>query len=159
MARRTGWMMLGLALAWLAAAPAAEAAPRKVSGTVTYVPVGSDVSDLADGRSVARSAFNGIIVADDPTIPFHLAAQDCGGTTIVSADRKTTVGSGYCAALDKDGDAWWLWWRLEGDGSTWAVVDGTGKYKGMTGGGTTKTLVRLPDGRQTIRFEGTLDFK
>ncbi len=150
---------LGLALACLLPSSFAQAAEQKGSGTVTYVPVVSGASELADGRTVVRSGSKGIILSDDESIPFHLAGESCGGTTIISADGTRTWGSGYCDAIDKDGDAWWIWWRIEGDGSTWGFLEGTGKYEGITGGGTTKTLVRLPDGRQTIHWEGTWQVK
>jgi hypothetical protein len=38
-------------------------------------------------------------------------------------------------------------------------VEGTGKYEGITGKGTTTTLARFPDGRQVLRWQGVWRLK
>jgi|GEM_PF-1638285 len=141
-------------------APAAEQKPepapmQKGSGTVTYVPIATETTKLKNGSTVIRTRMKGVIVADDPKTPFHLAGQSCGGTTVLSAKGFPPHSSGYCSTIDKDGDAWWIWWRAEGRGSIWEFIDGTGKYADIDGKGKTATLVRLSDGRQTLRWEGS----
>jgi len=59
---------------------------------------------------------------------------------------KSEQAAGSWDAIDKDGDIWWLWWSDSAAGNPWGVISGTGKYEGMTGGGTTVTDVQLPDG-------------
>lgn len=135
---------------------AAEPAPMRTGGgTVTYVATATETTNLKKGGSVIRTRMKGVIVADDPNTPFHLAGQSCGGTTILPANGSPPHSSGYCSTIDKDGDAWWIWWRAEANGSVWEFIDGTGKYTDIEGKGKTTTLVRLPDGRQTLRWEGS----
>ncbi len=154
---RSAVMVSALFLAWgFGQLQAAEPAPmRNGSGTVTYVATATETTNLKNGGSVIRTRMKGIIVADDPKTPFHLAGQSCGGTTVLSANGAPPHSSGYCSTIDKDGDAWWIWWRAEGKGSVWEFIDGTGKYENIEGKGKTTTLVRLPDGRQTLRWEGS----
>lgn len=45
------------------------------------------------------------------------------------------------------------------DGNTWGFTGGTGKYEGITGGGTTTTLAQMADGRTAITWDGTWTMK
>ncbi len=127
------------------------------SGTVTYVPVASETMQDSSGKTITRDHLKGVILASDPGIKFHLATQDCKGTTVVSAYGNDLVVKGYCDAIDRDGDVWWLWYDGTAQGSTWGILGGTGKYAGMTGGGTTTTEKPAPDGRFVIHWEGSWD--
>ncbi len=146
----SGWTLLSLVL--LSSAQAAEV---KGNGSVTYVPVASESSQLPNGSTVQRTHLKGIVLADDASVPLHLASQDCSGTTVVAADGSPPVANGYCDGLDQDGDVWWLWWHNGSDGNTWGFIGGTGKFAGIEGGGTTTLEVEWPDGRFTILWEGT----
>ena len=126
------------------------------SGTVTYGPSEPEVRELPDGRTLLRVPFKGIILSDDGTGPFHLSSQDCQGTVILAADGSQEIGRGYCDAVDADGDVWWLSWMNRGDERSCQILGGTGKFVGLEGGGTTTELLpQLPDGRQTISWEGS----
>jgi hypothetical protein len=136
----------------------AQAAEIKVGGTVTYAYTSAEESKLPDGSTIGRVHAKGVIVDKDPKSPLNLNAQDCDGFGVITADGKgPPPGAGSCDAVDKDGDRWAMWW-VEKDGNRWGVTYGTGKFAGMTGGGTTKAILDLPD-RQTITFEGTLTMK
>jgi hypothetical protein len=150
-----------LIIAILAATPvtAAQAANVKVDATVTYVTVSNDSSKLSDGRTVMRLHQKGIIRASDAKSPFNFNSQDCVGTVVVGKDGKSAQAAGYCDAIDKDGDVWWLWWSDSAAGNPWGVISGTGKYEGMTGGGTTLTDVQLPDGSVSITVKGDVVLK
>jgi hypothetical protein len=137
----------------------AQAAEVKVDATITLVTVSNETSTLNDGRTVMRIHQKGIIRASDPTSPFNLSPQDCFGTLVVAKEGSAFEGAGSCDAIDKDGDIWWLWWSDSKAGSPWSVIRGTGKYEGMTGGGTTVTDVQLPDGRSSITVTGTITLK
>ena len=137
-----------------------QAAEIKVSGTVTYANAPSSSADstkLPDGSTMVRFYQKGVIVDKDPASPLNLNAQDCYGMVIVAADGKSAPGAGGCDAVDKDGNRWSMWW-VTTDVDRWGVTYGTGKFAGMTGGGTTKTLLQLDD-RSTITYEGTLNMK
>jgi hypothetical protein len=142
------------ALAACLAAPHLAAA-EEGSGTVTYVSMGKEVTELANGETIIRSHSKGIILADETELPFHLASQDCRGATVIGADDQPVSDMGSCDSVDQDGDIWWLWYRNDSSGRVWKVIGGTGKYERMTGGGSTDLLVSYPDGRSTISWQGT----
>jgi hypothetical protein len=136
-----------------------HAAEVKVDATITFVTVSNETSTLSDGRTIMRIHQKGIIRATDPASPYNLSQQDCFGTIVVAKGGSSFQGAGSCDAIDKDGDIWWLWWSDSASGSPWGVIRGTGKYEGMTGGGTTVTDVQLPDGRSSISVTGTITLK
>ena len=124
----------------------AHAKSLKASGTSSYVPVNSDVTPLSEEANLLRTQSRAILMADDPTLPFHLSNQDCAGTYLLDANGQVDTGRGYCDIIDAD------------DG-TWEVMGGTGKYEGMTGTGTSKVLSQATDGRFAVRWEGTWEMK
>lgn len=140
-------------------ASSAIAAEYKASGTVTYVPISTAVTQIAGGRSLVKSHIKGVILANDPANPIHLSAQDCDGATILAADGQQIAASGSCYAVDADGDVWTLWYHNSAAGNDWGVIGGIGKYDGMTGGGTTSPMANLPDGRFVIGWNGTWQMK
>lgn len=139
----------------VASAPGLSAAEES-SGTVTYVTTQVEFTDLAGGGKLRRGHSKGVILADDPASVFHLAAQDCSGTTVIGADGKVMFGSGSCNAVDRDGDTWAIWYSNSAAGRIWNVIGGTGKYANLTGGGTTEVLMLTRDGRMTISWKGDL---
>ena len=147
-----------VALLVVASANTVQASEIKVSGTVTYVTVSEDSTKLNDGRTVTRLRDKGVVLDRNAAGPLHLALQDCFSTVILSADGKFTDGAGHCDTFDKDGNAFWLRWTGTDEGSKWEVYHGTGKFEGITGGGTTLTQIRHPD-RFNITYDGTLILK
>jgi len=129
------------------------------SGQAFYAPKANATYKLADGRSVQQAASGGTMVATQPDNPLHMNTQDCDGTTVLSADGKTSKGAGYCVNVDKAGDAAWIWWRSDLNGGTWGWIDGTGKFKGVEGGGTWKVMQTSPDGKSVNSWEGTWEMK
>lgn len=149
-----------LAFGLLALPAGGGAAELKASGTVTYVTVYTDNTDLEDGRAVQRFQLKGVILSDDPRSPFHLSAQDCLGTAIVTGQGMTAFVAGYCDVMDSDGDAWWLSWRqIDQERNGWQVLGGLGKYQGMTGSGEVTWLTRQSDGRAVARYQGSVNLK
>lgn len=148
-----------LFLAGLVASAPSVAESVSGEGTVTYVPVASESLRGEDGKSIIRNHQKGVIIAADSAAPFHLATQDCRGTTVVSADGGEVISKGYCDVIDRDGDVWWLWYDATPQGSTWGILGGTGKYGGMTGGGTTKSEKPAPDGRFVMHWQGSWELR
>ena len=72
---------------------------------------------------------------------------------MIAADGSTN-GHGYCDAVDADGDRWWIWWNNTPESNKWGFIGGTGKYEGITGGGTTESLAQMADGRAAITWDG-----
>lgn len=147
------------ALSSLVIVASAEAAEFKGAGTNVYVPANSDVNQISEEMSLLRTQSRTIILSEDSEVPFHLAPQDCSGTYILDKDQEITGGNGYCDSVDSDGDVWWMWWKLDGEKGSWGVLGGTGKYDGMTGGGTTEILSQSPDGRFALQWEGSWKMK
>ena len=53
----------------------------------------------------------------------------------------------------------WIWFWNGADGGEWGIINGTGKFEGMTGGGTSVPEAADPDGRFAIRWEGTFNMQ
>lgn len=137
----------------LAVAPLAQAAEG--GGTVTYVTTWTEKTMLPGGRALQRYYQKGVVLMDKADGPFHLSAQDCSGSVAIGAGGKVENNAGSCSAVDKDGDSWWLEYHTGAQGDTWTILGGTGKYKGMKGGGTTAELVDTADGRLVITWKGS----
>ncbi|MDH3246055.1 MAG: hypothetical protein OEM26_15650, partial [Saprospiraceae bacterium] len=116
----------------------------------------SEVSPGKDGMMIQRVMNRGTIIATNPADPFHLATQTCSGINIISKDGQPVESHGSCDAVDADGDIWWLTYSNKPSGNTWQIAGGTGKYKNMTGGGTTQPLTMNQEaGMLTISYEGS----
>ncbi len=137
----------------------AHAEERAGGGSVTYTVIRGHEAALANGGKLVHALNAGVIIADDASVPFHMASQNCMNAAVLNADGSAAGASGHCTAMDGDGDTWSLWWRGEGEGegSAWQIIGGTGKFAGMTGGGTTTTLHQAADGRTVITWQGTWD--
>jgi hypothetical protein len=131
------------------------------SGTGSYVQIDADEMLLANGGKVVHTIAKGTLICDDPENSMHLATQDVAGTFVYNADGDMIKGTGYADGVDLDGDTWTLHWNLNEDftGNNWVHIDGTGKYAGIKGSGSTVNLVIHTDGRQVIRWEGTWTLK
>jgi hypothetical protein len=136
-----------------------HAAELKVSGTVVHVIVSNESQKLDDGRTILHVRDKGIVEANDPKSPLHLTWRDCSGTLIMDTKGNFVDGGGHCENFDKSGDGYWNTWNLVPEGGNkWSVYHGTGKFEGMSGGGTSKVIANFPD-RYAISYEGTLTMK
>lgn len=81
----------------------------------------------------------------------EVSSQWCRGTW-ASKGEQFLGGAGHCTSVDADGDYLWIWFRPTGPESTqWGVINGSGKWEGATGGGTTSTQVsQSPDKRAWV---------
>ena len=89
---------------------------------------------MSNGARGVRFHEKGVIIAADQESPFNLNSHDCDGVIVVAADGKGEEGSGFCAAVDKGGDRWSMWWTDKSGAGEWGVFSGSGKFAGMTGG-------------------------
>lgn len=62
------------------------------------------------------------------------------GVFRIEAGKGTSIA--YCKGMDPDGDVIVQEHRRDGPKVTWKFLQGTGKYKGITGGGTGKVVAR-----------------
>ena len=66
--------------------------------------------------------------------------------------------TGFCYAVDGDGDQYSFTYHGDGPGGTWETANGTGKYEGLGGSGTYAGEAGLPDGF-IASFTGQNSFK
>jgi hypothetical protein len=142
-------------VALLFAPPGIQAQEYSDSGYAAYFPVSQEVLELADGRVNVGTTNNGYILAEDTESPFHLVSQSCSGTNVIGADGNFQRSAGHCAGRDKDGDMYWLSFWNTADGGEWTLFGGTGKFEGISGGGTSQTIAQDAGGAFVIRWKGT----
>jgi hypothetical protein len=125
------------------------------TGYAVYFPVSQEVIELADGRVNVETTNNGYILAEDTESPFHLVAQSCSGTNVIGADGIVQRSAGHCAGRDNDGDMYWLSFWNTADGGEWTLFGGTGKFEGISGGGTVQIIAQDVGGSFVITWSGT----
>lgn len=131
-----------LALALLALAGAASAA-ESTGHYYTYT-ISKTKTDLANGNTSAVWQFYILGSSNNANDPQNNTAGNCTGHAIVSSQGKPVSESGMCFRQDSDGDSFSYWWKMDEAGTarcpdscgSFGYVDGTGKFKGLTGGGT-----------------------
>jgi hypothetical protein len=116
-----------------------------MEGRTLYVPIDTQSYDLPDGSNVEQQARSGFSVEITGETPPH--NEVCSGTRIYSPDGKAWHEAGYCFSVDPDGDVIWLWFKGTEEGSEHHFISGTGKYDGITGGGTAKQGTEWDDGK------------
>ena len=131
------------------------------SGHVSYHELFSTSAPGKDETTIQRAINRGTIISDDTAVPFHLATQTCSGTNVLGKQGQPLESHGSCDMVDADGDIWWLSYHNQANGeNTWQITGGTGKYKGMKGGGTTTPLFMSSDGKMlSISYEGKWTMK
>ncbi|HVL55987.1 MAG TPA: hypothetical protein VM491_05755 [Burkholderiaceae bacterium] len=90
-------------------------------------------------------ALTGPVRSNAETRLFDQASFDCVGTWAVRASAHQHAG--YCLVVDRDGDKAFFRDVRDGDGYTAAFLGGTGKYRGIAGGGTTERIGAYPPAR------------
>ena len=150
--------VFNLAAAIAAASVSAVAADGKGGGTATYVMTHIGDRPVAGGNMLGQDHLKGVMLADGGTGPFHLAVHDCLSSMVAGPDGAPQQINGVCDAIDKDGDVFWMWFHNQGETHVWTFMGGTGKFDGITGGGTTKELASKPD-RLVISWEGSWKMK
>lgn len=144
-----------ITLAGLIAAPASIVAKTiEISGKATYIVTDNQVTEHANGMTTTVQTSKTIINCDDESIAFHKSPQTSVGTIVQDADGNVISSTGYCFSVDADGDVMYLWWQGGETGSAWGFMNGTGKYEGMKGGGTSEVITMAADGSQMITWQG-----
>ncbi|MCF1503465.1 hypothetical protein L0F51_06795 [Afifella sp. H1R] len=150
--------ILGLMLAVIAPVAAEAQVPAlETDGTVVYTTTNRQTR-LGEGRRLTAIVQKGIIKDKREASPLHLSAQDCVGT-LYTAEGETPFGAGICTTIDHDRDLWWLSWTSDGErAGEWVAIDGTGKYRGLSGGGTIRVILNMKD-RTALEYTGSLTLK
>lgn len=131
----------------------------KGEGQAFYEPKVLETVALADGRVISRVSLSGFVIGSNAKNPFHMVNQHCSGTSILAAGQSEPTAYGYCEGLDRDGDAFFMSWSTGPGGNTWQLLGGTGKFDGISGGGTSDTTHTWTDGKYVIDWDGTWTMK
>ena len=131
----------------------------KGGGRGMYIPTEIETTKLANGTTVRAIRDKGFVTGDEPDNPFDKTCQDCLSTEVRAADGTLLEQKGHCIGIDGDGDTWSIWFDGGSKPSKWGILGGTGKFKGLEGGGTTKLERTWPDGRWIITWEGSWQTK
>jgi len=116
----------------------------------------------ADKLVVWQLDHRGVTRASDPSDPFEGFTQRCIGT--ISNIEGKLAASGWCRNVDPKTGDWTLarWTGSEKPGfGTWSIEYGSGKWKGLTGGGTYEPVgpTRPVDAgtyQNCVRVKGTM---
>ena len=150
-------IVVSISAAWAAD----DAVPEtRLDGVARYTVSEVSREMLANGWVVVRQRLTGKIDTSDTWELFDGNVQDCFASSVLLADGSEVETTGSCTAFDEVGDTWALWFHNKGNTRIWSVISGTGKYAGMSGGGS--TIVTSQAGDQlaiswgaTIRFDET----
>lgn len=151
---RTSTLILAICAVTFWTTSASAQMTYTTKGGNALIPDALSTVDLPDGNMLVRSTSNGFIWTEDDNVVGGNGALACYGSNTMSPEGEQLDGSGTCEGVDPDGDIWWLWWNggMEGE---FGFTGGTGKYAGITGGGTWKAQLRYPDGSFTNDWEGS----
>ena len=105
-----------------------------------------------DSRVIFNIEGQGVRWSDQPDFPFGRMSVQCVGSGSAIGDQREA--SGYCDAIDADGDRYVTKYGGGQGKGTWSVVTGTGKFAGMTGEGS-NTVIYFP---RTALSPGTVQF-
>ena len=141
-----------------ASAPAADF-PKKGATKATGYFTGGPVEALEGweaGSNPEIYVSSGMIRNEKEGGPFDTNYVRCIGQDVTIAGK--LLDNGFCTETDKAGDMIFL--TYSGEGFTY--IGGTGKYKGITGGGTNKGDPTFQDGKNwaaVVSFEKHWEIK
>lgn len=91
---------------------------------------------LKRGNAIVAYQQSGIVVGGSEKSPWHHATFFAQGTAVNNADGSLVQGVDLCETIDPDGDiSWGVLWRPAGGPDAFQFILGTGKWKGIRGGG------------------------
>jgi len=151
----------GLTVALGSFALGAFADTQQVSTTIQQVVTKMpEKVDLPNGKVVmANGEWHGSAVNDKTG---EQSSQWCTGEQYPDAKGTPMYGAGYCTIFYDNGDILWVSFMGNGEGKpgSWAVIGGTGRWEGATGGGKTDMVSQRSDGYAwTSKSTGTLTTK
>ena len=128
----------------------------EVQGTNYAQIIDSDVTEIDDGliRIQNQNAVVFTFTKNRDDFPSELSG-DCFEIQLMKiTDQAPYSTDGVCYAVDIEGDHITFTYHGNGlEGSTWTTGNGTGKYEGMSGSGTTSFEAPLHEGF-IVSFEG-----
>jgi len=100
--------------------------------------------EMPDGSTVQMQHYTQITFANDRSHPMDNVSSDCMGRFHIAADGGLISAGGTCTGSDAEGNSSTFWWRADKVMTddcadlcgSWGYFNGTGKFKGIQGGGT-----------------------
>ena len=102
--------------------------------------------ELSKGNVVSSFTNHSIITSQDYPIA-NGEMGECYGTWLVTTEG-LSMGSGFCAWKDKDGDTEYAQWEANAEAGTWKDLGGTGKWAGKHYSGWSKMAAK--DGKMSL---------
>lgn len=124
-------------------------------GNGFYTVLSMEEHPLTDGSMVVTVHQKGFVTGNAATNPFGTSIQNCTGSGTVAADGTLGMTYGTCAAIDRYGDTYHIWFKNGERDGEWGLMGGTGKFADLEAGGTSRTITEWGDGRNIIAWEGT----
>lgn len=143
---------------WLAAAALLAMSTTVSAGESTgYYTTHSGKSTetaLPDGRKLVVSHYFQLAKSDKADDPINGSESDCVGQFLMDRDGKMLSAHGSCFSHNGKGDGSFWWWKMDETGTancpdacgSFGYVDGFGKLKGVSGGGTWVRTDVTPNG-------------
>jgi hypothetical protein len=153
---------------WLAAAAllamSTTVSAGESTGYYTTTSGKEDVTTLPDGRMIVVSHYYQLSKSDKADDPINGMDSDCIGHFLIGKDGKMLSGSGSCVSHNGQGDGSSWWWKVDEMGTakcpdacgSFGYVEGFGKLKGVTGGGTwvrTDVMARGSMGTYKLKYK------
>jgi len=104
----------------------------------------SQETTLPNGHKIVVSHYYQLTKSEKEDDPISGMESDCVGQFLLNKDGNMIWGSGSCFSHNNQGDGSSWWWKVDETGTencpdacgSFGYVDGFGKLKGVTGGGT-----------------------
>ncbi len=152
-----------ITLALLAASSAASAA-QATAHFYTHT-ISQTRTTLPNGNTSVLTRYYIHVVPDNADDPMGQRAGNCMGESIVAGDGKEIAASGICFTRDPAGNSVSHWWKMDEAGTAkcphvcghYGFLPGTGsgKFKGVTGGGTFVRTLAFGDEGSSGTARGT----
>jgi hypothetical protein len=135
--------VLGLVFAGYACSAAAESGALKA---IIPWEGGGKVWSVGPKSVLFMGAFEGIIYVETEDKALDEGFIVCPARQMLDADTKRTTGEGYCVITVSPEETVFAQWKCEGQvggcRGSFTLTDGTGRFKGIIGGGP--LIVRTP---------------
>ncbi|MDA0350321.1 MAG: hypothetical protein O3C43_19645 [Verrucomicrobia bacterium] len=102
------------------------------------------VKKFKDGNTLTAYHQFGTVASNEANSPWNRASFFAQGSVLTNSDNVLIAEVALCETIDNDGDITWMyheWWYSNPPGS-YEFIGGTGKWKGITGYGATRGMLR-----------------
>ncbi len=84
-------LMCAAAALFIGCTSPATSGEIKASGTLTFVRTQFERIPLVGGKFLNETHLKGVLLASDPSLPLHLASQDCDFATVITLALSGTL--------------------------------------------------------------------